>query len=89
MTHNIAEDCSTASHQCTRDDKEIIFQHEPSRSRSPPRITIEHGNHHRHIRTPNRNNQVHAQNQRYTSYNQQGNKSGIMALIEKLRAKVD
>ena len=51
IAHNFRQSCTRASNQRSHSRKEWHFQHKPLCAKRPTRVTVEDGNHHRHVRT--------------------------------------
>ncbi|KAF5299739.1 hypothetical protein FQA39_LY19170 [Lamprigera yunnana] len=62
--HDVAQDGARGAGQRAGDDEQIVAEHEARGRRRPAGVAVEHGDHHRHIRTANRHHHVDAEQQR-------------------------
>src|SRR5690606_6304725 len=82
FTHDVAQNRATATDERAGDDEEIVAQHEPSSSRSPAGVTVEHRHDHGHICTADRHNHVHAEQRCQGGHGQQWDHSLVAGADE-------
>eukprot|EP00906_Rhabdomonas_costata_P036632 RCo051364 len=54
--HDVRQDRPAAAHQRAHNDEQVVLQHEPISHGGPPGVAVQHGNHHRHVGTPDTRN---------------------------------
>ncbi len=47
--HDVAEDCTAGTDQCTGDDQQVVVEHEARGRCRPARVAVEHGHDNRHV----------------------------------------
>ena len=56
--HDVTQYGTAAADQCTSHDKQVVCKHKTGRCRCPARITIQHGDHDRHVSTADRHHHM-------------------------------
>ena len=64
MTHDVGQDRARGADQRAGDDQRRVAEREADAGRRPPRIGVEHRDHHRHVGAADRHDDQHAERQR-------------------------
>mmetsp|Transcript_15752 Transcript_15752/g.38617 ORF Transcript_15752/g.38617 Transcript_15752/m.38617 type:complete len:470 (-) Transcript_15752:3966-5375(-) len=81
--HDVREDGARGADERTDDREEGLVEHEALRAQGPPRVGVEHGDDHGHVRAANGVDEVEAQHERDASHRSQ--RDGAQVLLRRVQ----